>query len=600
MEKKKSTKEVLASMPDCQELIDDLGLELKKKTLLECFEEVIEKARRDTEYGRNYGERFCLDDKLIAAKRFELETIADAYGINERQAALFAIIIELTKGDDVNKRTISEQLTTSFVSYLSFEKDLILLEKMRLIKRGSWGVLRIPEEVTDMLRDNKPFRKPSTTGMTTSKILSIMNRLFNDINNDMGNLIMTLEEVDDMILSNPDTSIAKSADFYNILRAGDKINDFVKEGSRHDYSKSMNKNERMLFYALIYNYDHYNSDDCEWWDFRNYFTDDEFDSIQSEYKDTRLMLQKMKVIEYVNNEGMVVKDRFRLTDEVKEMILADVGGLRESAPMAGLIEFGTINAKALFYDNSVQKQVKTLESILSKERFPEIREMMKSKGMRTGFTCLFYGAPGTGKTETVYQLAKRTGRDLITADVTKIKSYWVGESEKNIKELFSKYRRCVKESKVAPILLFNEADAIFGIRMEGADRAVEKMENSIQNIILQEMENLDGILIATTNLTQNLDKAFERRFLYKIKFDVPSVEVKSRIWQSMIPDLDEEHTRKLASMFNFSGGQIENVSRKKMVQSIITGTEPSYEEMVEFCREESIGDRRKSANRIGF
>ena len=96
MEKKKSTKEVLASMPDCQELIDDLGLELKKKTLLECFEEVIEKARRDTEYGRNYGERFCLDDKLIAAKRFELETIADAYGINERQAALFAIIIEQT------------------------------------------------------------------------------------------------------------------------------------------------------------------------------------------------------------------------------------------------------------------------------------------------------------------------------------------------------------------------------------------------------------------------------------------------------------------------------------------------------------------------
>ena len=600
MEKKKSTKEVLASMPDCQELIDDLGLELKKKTLLECFEEVIEKARRDTEYGRNYGERFCLDDKLITAKRFELETIADAYGINERQAALFAIIIELTKGDDVNKRTISEQLTTSFVSYLSFEKDLILLEKMRLIKRGSWGVLRIPEEVADMLRDNKPFRKPSTTGMTTSKILSIMNRLFNDINNDMGNLKMTLEEVDDMILSNPDTSIAKSADFYNILRAGDKINDFVKEGSRHDYSKSMNKNERMLFYALIYNYDHYNSDDCEWWDFRNYFTDDEFDSIQSEYKDTRLMLQKMKVIEYVNNEGMVVKDRFRLTDEVKEMILADVGGLRESAPMAGLIEFGTINAKALFYDNSVQKQVKTLESILSKERFPEIREMMKSKGMRTGFTCLFYGAPGTGKTETVYQLAKRTGRDLITADVSKIKSYWVGESEKNIKELFSKYRRCVKESKVAPILLFNEADAIFGIRMEGADRAVEKMENSIQNIILQEMENLDGILIATTNLTQNLDKAFERRFLYKIKFDVPSVEVKSRIWQSMIPELDKEQTYRLASMFNFSGGQIENVSRKKMVQSIITGSEPSYEEMVEFCREESIGDRRKSANRIGF
>ena len=74
---------------------------------------------------------------------------------------------------------------------------------------------------------------------------------------------------------------------------------------------------------------------------------------------------------------------------------------------------------------------------------------------------------------------------------------------------------------MAPILLFNEADAIFGIRQEGATRAVDKMENSIQNIILQEMEKLDGILIATTNLTTNLDNAFERRFLYKIRFDRP-------------------------------------------------------------------------------
>jgi SpoVK/Ycf46/Vps4 family AAA+-type ATPase len=356
----------------------------------------------------------------------------------------------------------------------------------------------------------------------------------------------------------------------------------------------------MLFYALIHRYNRYDDDDCGWWDFRSFFSDDDFDYLQGEYKNRSLDLQRMGVIEYVNIDGMAAKDRFHLTDEVKEMILADVGGLRDRTPMAGLIEYGTIDAKALFYDDAVKRQVSSLESILSAERFPEIREMMKLKGMRTGFNCLFYGAPGTGKTETVYQLAKRTGRDLITADVTKIKSYWVGESEKNIKELFNKYRRCVKESKVTPILLFNEADAIFGIRMEGADRAVEKMENSIQNIILQEMENLDGILIATTNMTQNLDKAFERRFLYKIKFDMPSVEVKSRIWHSMVPDLDEEQTRKLASMFNFSGGQIENVSRKKMVQSIITGTEPSYEEMVELCREEMIGNNRQTGNKIGF
>ena len=140
--------------------------------------------------------------------------------------------------------------------------------------------------------------------------------------------------------------------------------------------------------------------------------------------------------------------------------------------------------------------------------------------MCQGFCCIFYGAPGTGKTETVYKLARQTGRDIMRVDVNKIKSCWVGESEKNIKAAFDRYRNICKNSPLAPILLFNEADAILGIRMEGASNAVDKMENSIQNIILQEMESIEGIMIATTNLTTNLDKAFERRFLYKIRLSL--------------------------------------------------------------------------------
>jgi SpoVK/Ycf46/Vps4 family AAA+-type ATPase len=64
---------------------------------------------------------------------------------------------------------------------------------------------------------------------------------------------------------------------------------------------------------------------------------------------------------------------------------------------------------------------------------------------------------------------------------------------------------------------------------------VDQTENAIQNIILEEMENLDGILIATTNLTENLDKAFERRFLFKIRFDKPTLEAKTNIWKDKIP-----------------------------------------------------------------
>lgn len=184
-------------------------------------------------------------------------------------------------------------------------------------------------------------------------------------------------------------------------------------------------------------------------------------------------------------------------------------------------------------------------------------------------------------------------------DVDKIKSCWVGESEKNIKALFDRYRNICKNSTIAPILLFNEADAVLGVRMEGASRAVDKMENSIQNIILQEMETLEGILIATTNLTTNLDKAFERRFLYKIRFDKPSVEAQSKIWQVMLPALSDDIANQLASQFDLSGGEIENVARRISVNTILSGSEElNIDEIVSLCQQERINNSIHA--RIGF
>ena len=87
---------------------------------------------------------------------------------------------------------------------------------------------------------------------------------------------------------------------------------------------------------------------------------------------------------------------------------------------------------------------------------------MKESGYRSGFACLFYGDPGTGKTETVYQLARQTGRSILAVHVPEIKSKWVGDSEKNIKAVFDRYRLLVERSEIAPILLFNEADASLG------------------------------------------------------------------------------------------------------------------------------------------
>lgn len=184
-------------------------------------------------------------------------------------------------------------------------------------------------------------------------------------------------------------------------------------------------------------------------------------------------------------------------------------------------------------------------------------------------------------------------------NVAEIKSMWVGESEKNIKALFDRYRKIVKESARAPILFFNEADAIINKRSENAERSVDKMENSMQNIILQEIENLEGILIATTNLTKNMDSAFERRFLYKIEFEKPSEKAKRAIWQSMLPSLSEGEALQLASKYDFSGGQIENITRKHSVEEILTGCSVEINRLIEFCDEEWL-DQPMSRRKIGF
>jgi SpoVK/Ycf46/Vps4 family AAA+-type ATPase len=125
------------------------------------------------------------------------------------------------------------------------------------------------------------------------------------------------------------------------------------------------------------------------------------------------------------------------------------------------------------------------------------------------------------------------------------------------------------------------------------------MNNSIQNIILQGMEDLDGILIATTNLEGSLDPAFERRFLYKIKFELPSVDSRGKMWKSMIPELTDDDCTMLAKEFQFSGGQIENIARKNEVEYILYGTSATIESIRSFCGQELIAGKHRHM-KIGF
>ena len=314
------------------------------------------------------------------------------------------------------------------------------------------------------------------------------------------------------------------------------------------------------------------------------------------------ILAKMGLIEPVCEEGRASTTTFTLTSKAKSELLAEFDLTEPEVKLSNVLYPDSITPKVLFYPKAMTQQIKELNSFLEVDKFKQIQQRMLDSGFRTGFACLFYGAPGTGKTETVYQLAKKTGRCVMAVDVPQIKSKWVGDSEKNIKALFDKYRKQVNRSDVAPILLFNEADAIFGVRKNGAESAIDKMENTIQNIILQEMEDLNGILIATTNLATNLDSAFERRFLYKIEFEKPDSKVRSRIWQSMVSGLNNDDANVLAQAYDLSGGQIENIARKDTINRVLYGDSSNTDRLstlMDYCKTETMQSTAKT-QRIGF
>ena len=299
-------------------------------------------------------------------------------------------------------------------------------------------------------------------------------------------------------------------------------------------------------------------------------------------------------------EGLPEPYHYRLTKKAKAELLSEFSLLtykKRSFSLAKQILPENIEIKPLFYNDPEKSQIERLSDLLSQERFPIIKERMKAANMRPGFACLFYGGPGTGKTESVMQLARTTGRNVLQVDIARVRSKWVGESEKQIQALFDQYEELVTESKICPILLINEADAIICKRTSNVAGSVDKMENSLQNIILQAMERLNGIMIATTNLTENMDPAFERRFLFKIKFDQPSFEVKTKIWHSMLPSLPIEDASMLARHYNFSGGQIENIARKQIVEYVLSGEASNISSLQKFCDEENIIAKTKP---IGF
>jgi DNA polymerase III delta prime subunit len=161
--------------------------------------------------------------------------------------------------------------------------------------------------------------------------------------------------------------------------------------------------------------------------------------------------------------------------------------------------------------------------------------------LRPGYRCLFYGPPGTGKTMTATLIGKATGRPVYRIDLSLVVSKYIGETEKNLARVFN------GAQARGWILFFDEADALFGKRGETRD-AHDRYANQEVSFLLQRIETFDGIAILASNLRDNIDRAFARRFESIVHFPVPRAEERAELWRRGIPaqatlghdvDLDE-------------------------------------------------------------
>ena len=364
------------------------------------------------------------------------------------------------------------------------------------------------------------------------------------------------------------------------------------------YKMELNIHDKIIYFYVIWKtmsgHESVNLDSVLSWIYDSYT---ERLSDQQEFVSLEHALIKLDLVTI--EEAYFLSDtELKLSAKSLEILKVEGISLYGKIKNKNIIEPKSIAQKELFYMDEELQQITMLKNLLEENKLQEIIQRLASKNLPKGITTLLYGAPGTGKTETVLQIAKETQRELIKVDISESKSMWFGQSEKIIKKIFTDYKEYSKQCERTPILLFNEADAIISKRKGVSNSSVDQTENTIQNIILEELENFEGIFLATTNLAQNFDPAFERRFLFKIEFHKPNAGIKSKIWKSKLQNLSNDDCNTLASLYDFSGAQIDNIVRKAEMHEIIQGEVAGFDTLVEFCKSELL--TKSSRVKIGF
>lgn len=547
-----------------------------KKQILENIGKVYEKAKD------------CkLEESFFSSLESELSVLSQYFKTTEMQSFFIAVVFTTNyKGETADLNNLSEYFDSNPLRMLEFHDDLEFLcnngyfqkekSKRSLKITGAGERYTVEEKITEAILQSAPV--PKIKKKEIKNIVNLLEELY----------ILGKKRDEDVIST---MTLFRETEFHlernDHLLLVKKLKQFELK-TEHIY---------LLLYLIWKTISGANSTDI------GCALDGIYDQKQRRIEEMQKMINEEHTLIKLNLIEIVHADFFndtemKLTDNALQMLNeCDLKFFGNKKKQNNVIEPSEIATRELTFDEEEMSQLKTLSKLLQQEKFVEIQQKLQEKNIPKGITVLLHGFPGTGKTEVVKQLAKSTNRKIMKVDISQTKSKWFGDSEKIIKRIFTDYKSFVKDCEQTPILLFNEADAIISKRKEVDSSNVAQTENTLQNIILEELENFEGILMATTNLAENLDSAFERRFLFKVNFQKPSAEVRAKIWKSKIATLRSWQYNDLAETFNFSGGQIDNIIRKINIHEIVHSKTVTFEDIQSFCNVESF---TKQASIIGF
>jgi hypothetical protein len=529
-----------------------------------------------------------LDSVFLEKIEFELNTLARYFGCSKMQALFIAVIFtNIHNGGSINLTLLSRHFSCNLNTILTYDEELkelynkgILIKVKTLFSEMEFNreeEFFIASSIAEAINENKPvYSLKLTPFRNTIDLLCEINKLTQKCTDNEITTSFLIQKVQKIVSENEQFPLIKYVKELNLKSFESFLFLYVI------WISISNSSEIYLKYLL--------GDIC----------DNESDVISyiQELLWNKNNLIKKKLIETNNTTSL---DNISITLSQQSVYALEGFGLKvitEEKQQNNIILPTKIKEKHLFFNEKEGKEFELIKSILQEHKFKEIVNKLMEKNMPPGLTILFYGEPGTGKTEAVLQLARLTNRAIFKVDFSLLKDKYWGEAEKNYDQAFIQYEEENRNKERESIMFVNEIDSAMISRLNNPNSDISQTMNTIQTIFFERLENFKGIFIGTTNVPENLDNAYGRRFLFKVKFNQPENKIKSKIWKSKLPSLSIKECDFLSEKFDFSGGEIENIVRKKDMHEV-SGTSIDFDTIVSFCNDEKL-PKKKPKRIIGF